>query len=91
MSDMPDASENMVAQLLTNISKDVSDVRTDVAVIKDRTDRLPDLENRINRNTEDITVLKTQAAVGRDTWARVLAVVAVLAAGAASVADYLHH
>ena len=90
---MPD-SDGLVAALLANISKDVSDTRTDVAVIKEQVSKVPQLEERIRLNESAIVELRTAAGTNKDWAARLVAAVAVLAAVGSGVAAWvaaIHH
>ena len=84
---MPETNDGTLAQILVELGK----VSTQVAVIGEQLKAIPDHEQRIRANEAKLSQLEATRQAGRDWWARVVAGVAVIAACAATAADFMHH
>lgn len=84
---MPDPPGTDTSGLQAQVLLELGKISTQIAVITERLNALPDHENRIRA----VEQASAQSAGGRDVWARVVAGLAVAAAVGATAADYLHH
>lgn len=90
----PESSDGMVAVVAAQVGQVLAkqgEMAVQLGIISEQLRPVADHELRIRANETAITQLQAQRSGSRDAWARVLSVAAVVAAAAATVADYLHH